>query len=380
VGHVVPGIDFTNDPLMQGRLFSYIDTQLSRLGGPNFQEIPINRPIVPVHNNQRDGHMRQTINKGKSSYNPNTIGGGCPFQAGKMDGGFVSYAEKIDAHKVRERSRSFFDHFSQARLFFNSQSEPEKDHIIDALSFELGKVQTLAIRERMLVLLSRIDTGLAAKVAVALRLHVPAETNSPLNQSIPADGNPADYQPFDQESSVKESAALSMVNTVKNTIRTRQIAILAADGVDEVTLTAMKDALVGAGAAVEIVAPCQGYIISEGDVKIPVDKSFLTGASVFYDAVYVPGGTNSVATLEADPDAIHFLNEAFKHCKAIAADEQALQVLRATYFGKKLPKEFSEATVLEGGVVVGNDPAALFIKAISQHRFWGREKPRKIPA
>lgn len=125
-GHVVSGIDFSNDPLLQGRLFSYTDTQLSRLGSPNFHEIPINRPIAPVHNNQRDGHMRQTINAGQSSYHPNTTGGGCPFQAKAAEGGFVSYHERIDAQKVRARSQSFFDHFSQATLFFNSQSMPEK--------------------------------------------------------------------------------------------------------------------------------------------------------------------------------------------------------------------------------------------------------------
>ncbi len=383
IGHVVPGIDFTNDPLLQGRLFSYTDTQLLRLGGPNFHEIPINRPIVPVHNNQRDGHMRQTINKGKASYNPNTTGGGCPFQAGKMNSGFVSHAEKIDAHKIRERSSSFFDHFSQAKMFYNSQSEPEKNHIVDALSFELGKVQTVSIRERMLLILSKIDKGLATQVAVALRLHIPKDSAEPLNQSIPADSNPEDYQPVEKDSIIGESAALSMANTVKDNILTRQVAILAADGVNEVSLQVMKDSLVGAGATVEIIAPCQGYIVSEADVEIPVDKSFLTGASVFYDAVYVPGGTNSVATLEGEPDAIHFLNEAFKHCKAIAADEQAIQVLKATYFGRKLPEDFSDDTVLEEGITIGNDASQLagqFIKAIAQHRFWNREKPRKVPA
>src|SRR6185312_4111070 len=156
-GHVVPGIDFTNDPLLQGRLFSYTDTQLLRLGGPNFHEIPINRPIIPVHNNQRDGIQRHTINKGQTSYNPNTLGGGCPFQSGKMTGGFVSYPERIDSNKIRERSPSFFDFFSQAKLFFNSQSEPEKNHIVDALRFELGKVETIAIRERMIGILTHVD-------------------------------------------------------------------------------------------------------------------------------------------------------------------------------------------------------------------------------
>src|SRR6476620_3977142 len=148
VGNIVPGIDFTNDPLMQGRLFSYTDTQLIRLGGPNFHEIPINRPVAPVHNNQRDGHMRQTINRSRTSYEPNSLGGGCPFQAGVDMGGFQSFAERIDAQKIRARSASFFDHFSQATLFYNSQTKPERQHIIRALRFELGKVETPPIRER----------------------------------------------------------------------------------------------------------------------------------------------------------------------------------------------------------------------------------------
>ncbi len=197
VGHVVPGIDFTNDPLLQGRLFSYTDTQLIRLGGPNFHELPINRSIAPVHNNQRDGYGRQTINKGRVSYNPNSMGGGCPYQAMMKEGGFVSYPERIEAHKVRERSRSFFDHYSQATLFFNSQSEPEKNHIVDALTFELGKVDSVDIRKRMLRHLALIDTGLATQVAYGLGLSIPKDSTEPLNKGVPADEvNNPDYQPF----------------------------------------------------------------------------------------------------------------------------------------------------------------------------------------
>ena len=226
VGHIVPGIDFSNDPLLQGRLFSYTDTQLIRLGGPNFHEIPINRPVVPVHNNQRDGFMRQQINKGRVSYNPNSLASGCPFQAKMAEGGFNSFAEKIDAKKIRERSQSFFDHFSQARLFFNSQSDHEKNHIVDALSFELGKVETEAIRVRMLGILSQVDKGLATQVAYNLGLHVPKKPEQPMNHSIPADGDPMKFQPIKVESSLKSSAALSMENTVKDSIKTRQVAIL----------------------------------------------------------------------------------------------------------------------------------------------------------
>ena len=382
IGHVVPGIDFSNDPLLQGRLFSYTDTQLSRLGGPNFHEIPINRPVIPVHNNQRDGIHRMTINKGRSSYNPNSVGGGCPFQAGKMDGGFTSYAERIDAHKIRERSQSFFDHFSQAKLFFNSQSESEKMHITDALRFELGKVDMPEIRARMLVVLNQVDKGLAAQVAYTLGMSIPA-TPEILNHSIPADADPQSYQPRIIEGSLKVSPALSMANTIKDSIRTRKIAFLAADGVDANEVSTVKNALLNAGAMVEIIAPRLGTITSADGSEIAVDKSLMTVSSVLYDAVYVPGGTNSVATIEAEPDALHFLEQAFKHCKAIAASSNALQVLQSTHFAKKLPEDSSDETVMREGVVIGNDSNALatqFISAIAQHRFWEREKPRKIPA
>src|SRR5688572_21254807 len=383
IGNIVPGIDFTNDPLMQGRLFSYTDTQLIRLGGPNFHEIPINRPIAPIHNNQRDGFMRQMINKGKSSYSPNTTGGGCPFQAKAMEGGFTSYAERVDAKKIRERSPSFFDHFSQARLFFHSQSEPEKNHLIDALRFELGKVETVAIRERMLFLLSQVDMGLATEVAYGLGLKVPKKIEGFMNQSIPADANPKSYQPTKKVSSLDKSPALSMANTVKNSIRTRKVAILAADGVDENSLKKVQKILQGQGAITEVIAPKLGVIEGEGGTSIEVKRSFLTVASVLYDAVYVPGGTNSVATLKAEANAVHFLNEAYKHCKAIAVDESAQDILEATYFANKVRANSAQENAVSEGIIVHSQPkllASQFINAIAMHRFWEREKPRKVPA
>lgn len=384
VGHVVPGIDFTNDPLLQGRLFSYTDTQLIRLGGPNFQEIPINRPVVPVHNNQRDGYMRQTINQGRSSYHPNSLGGGCPFQAKWAEGGFASYAERIDAKKVRERSRSFFDHFSQATLFYNSQSDVEKTHIVKAFSFELGKVETVAVRQRMLGIIAQVDKSLAAKVAYNLGLEVPKKPEQPMNHSIPADGNPKKYQPVKAESSLQQSPALSMANTVKGNIKTRKIAILAAEGVDEASLMGVKNALIAEGAVPEVIAPRLGILLAENDAEIMVDKSLLTVASVLYDAVYVPAGENSVASIAASPDAIHFLNEAYRHCKPIAFDARATAVLDSTYFGRKILKgKEAEAVRLDDGIVIESNPkklAAQFISAIGQHRFWDREGTREIPA
>lgn len=384
VGHVVPGIDFTNDPLMQGRLFSYTDTQLLRLGGPNFHEIPINRPVVPVHNNQRDGLMRQTINKDRTSYHPNSLGGGCPFQSGKIQGGFTSYNERIDARKVRERSRSFFDFFSQATLFYNSQSEPEKEHIINALSFELGMVETVAIRERMLHILTYVDSNMAKQVAYNLGLSIPKNIGL-LNNGIPADADPEAYQPVIKKTKTKlqRSAALSMAGYVLENIKTRKIAILAADGVNEKTLSATKKKLVAEGAVVHVIAPRLGSITGSADTTIPVDKSLLNTASVLYDAVYVPGGANSTATLEANADALHFLNETYKHCKPVAADKDALQVLQATNFAKKLPEPGDTDAAREDGVVIEANAKELvnnFIEAIKLHRFWKREKARKVPA
>ena len=383
VGHVVPGIDFTNDPLLQGRLFSYTDTQLIRLGGPNFHEIPINRPVIPVHNNQRDGHMRQTINRGKISYGPNGLAANDPRQAAAAQGGFVSYNEAIDARKIRARSRSFFDHFSQARLFFNSQSNAEKNHLIDALSFELGKVKAIPVRERMLAVLIQIDKGLAGAVAQALGLQVPKIPLADLNNSLPADGKRKDYASVNPKGSLAKSIALSMATTIKDTIKSRKIAILAADGVNEQTLSKVKDFLVAQGAVVHIIAPRLGEIISAGGKNIAVDESLLTAASVLYDAVYVPGGANSVNAISGEANAIHFLNEAFKHCKAIAADQQALQVLESTYFAKKLPAEDANGTALREGILITEDITALtktFAEMIALHRFWDREIQRKIPA
>jgi len=373
-GHIVSGIDFSNDPLLQGRLFSYTDTQLSRLGGPNFHEIPINRPIAPVHNNQRDGHMRQTINAGQSSYHPNTTGNGCPFQAKATDGGFVSYNERIDARKVRARSQSFFDHFSQATLFYNSQSEFEKNHIVNALRFELGKLETEAIRVRIVGMLTQIDPTLAAKVAKGLGMEVPKTPEKPMNLSIPADGDPQKFQPTAVVSSLKQSKALSMANTVKDNIKTRQIAILAADGVDGASLNTMKQALEAAGAKAKIIAPRLGNIASANGKTVKADQSFLTAASVLFDAVYVPDGQQSAKALEAEPDAILFINEAYKHCKAIAADGAGAKFLNATDAGMKAQgKNEGDKSKTSNGILVDGSPKS-FIAAIAQHRFWEREK------
>ena len=371
-GHIVPGIDFSNDPLLQGRLFSYTDTQLSRLGSPNFHEIPINRPVSPVHNNQRDGHMRQTVNTSRTSYEPNSISGNYPKQATVAEGGFSSHQERIDARKIRDRSESFFDHFSQATLFFNSQSEPEKNHLIDALRFELGKVEREEIRIRMLGILSIIDTTLATKVAASLGLEVPAEPQRPINHGVPADADPAKYESRIVKPSLKASAALSMANTVKDTVKSRMIALLATDGVNATSLNQIKEALTAAGAVPKIVATHAGHIKDDKGAAIKVDFTFLTSASVLFDAVYVPSGAASVKTIAADADAVHFVTEAFKHCKAIGADGEGAELL-----GIALPPAAKGKT--PPGVLI-DGKAADFITAVAGHRFWEREKKPDVPA
>jgi catalase len=373
-GHVVSGIDFSNDPLLQGRLFSYTDTQLSRLGSPNFHEIPINRPIAPVHNNQRDGHMRQTINTGQSSYHPNTTGNGCPFQAKAIEGGFVSYNEHIDAKKVRARSQSFFDHFSQATLFFSSQSEHEKNHIIDAFRFELGKVESAVIRERIVGMLKQVDETLASKVAEGLGILVPKANVKLLNQNIPADGDPKKYQPILVKQTLKRSKALSMASTVKDTIKTRLIAILAADGVDEASMNSMKISLEKAGARIKIIAPHLGNIISSGGKPVKVDQSLLIAASVLFDAVYIPDGVKSASSLKENPNAVTFINEAYLHCKAIAVKGVGVEFLQITEAGFGITgknKSFNRK-----GVLINCTPKE-FVEAIAQHRFWDRENSRR---
>ena len=382
-GHVVPGIDFTNDPLLQGRLFSYLDTQLLRLGGPNFHEIPINRPVAAVHNNQRDGFMRQNINKGQAAHEPNTLRGGCPFQASAEMNGFTSYAERIDAQKIRARSASFFDHFSQATLFYNSQSEPEKNHIVRALRFELGKVETPPIRERMLALLAQVDKNLSNQVAEGLGLTVPTKLEKPLNMSIPADGDPKKFQPKRLMQSIEESPALRMVdnpNFPKETIKTRKIAFLMADGFDDVAVSGMKKALLTVGAQAMTVAPRLGVLTGANGEECKADFSFLTGASVLFDALYVPGGDVSVAALKVETQALNFVDEAYKHCKPIAASGAGVRLLADLLDGQSIqPDADAEPLLASQGVVTSPDAvtdgfASAFIKAIAQHRHWEREK------
>ena len=356
-GHIVPGIDFTNDPLLQGRLFSYTDTQISRLGGPNFHELPINRPLAPNHNGQRDGMHRTTIDKGRASYEPNSIDGGWPKETppAAQDGGFESYPERIDAHKIRQRSESFGDHFSQATLFFNSMSDAEKEHIIAAYSFELGKVDREYIRARQVnEILANIDLTLAARVAANLGL--PAPTAATV-QTKPQ--------------TLKASPALSQMNLLSGDIKSRKVAILVANGVDAASVTAIKTVLEAQGAYGKVLGPTSSPVKTADGQSLPVDASMEGLPSVAFDAVWIAGGEASIKALSGDGVALHYVLEAYKHLKAIGVSPDAKVLIEAL----KLDED--------AGLLVGQDDATFqaFVAAIAQHRVWAREpKAKAVPA
>ncbi len=367
-GHLVPGIDFTNDPLLQGRLFSYTDTQISRLGGPNFHEIPINKSIPEVTNHQRDGMHRMQINKGKAAYNPNSIGGGCPFQAMISEGGFTSFEERIDASKIRKRSKSFFDHFSQADLFYQSMTAHEKRHIQEAFAFELGKVKIVPIRQRMVNMLLEVNEELARIVSDKLGL-TPERLPQPITGSIPADGDEAHYHSFKNKLPIDTAPSLSMSTKLPSDIKSRRIALLTANGVADEAFTEIKKELCDLDAIVMVVAPNHGFVTTASGDQYPVDESLLTAASVVFDAVYVAGGAG-VNVLTEQPAALHFVAEAFKHCKPIGAAKDALKLLE---------KAIPEIKIPAAGVCT-NGKLQDFVNDIKQHRFWDREVNPVVPA
>ena len=369
-GRLVPGIDFSNDPLLQGRVFSYADTQNYRLGGPNFHELPINRPINGKFNNQKDGFGRQDILKGNVSYFPNSLAEGCPYHAMlKGEKGFESHSEKIDAKKIRGRSASFADHFTQAKLFFQSQSEYEKDHIINAYSFELSKVKDLNVRKRELAILNQIDTGLAKQVGTNLGIEPPKELD-PLTLQF-ARQNFEKYPIKAPKPEITKSSALSMViNPEEGTIKSRKVAILVADGVNKKSVDLMRKALQKEGAHAVLISTHVGNLkYNDGSEKL-VQFSYLTEASVCYDACYTPEG-DSIAVLSQEPDYFQFINEAFRHCKALAFAKGAEVLINNSLFSKE---EKDKGVILESQ----GDMVKDFIHIMKGHRIWDREKARKV--
>jgi len=368
-GHVVPGIDFSNDPLLQGRLFSYTDTQLSRLGGPNFHELPINRGVCPFHNFQRDGMHRMLVNKGQVAYEPNSLASGAEFRVDGGQQGFQSFAEPLESPKIRRRSSSFDDHFSQASFFWNSQSPAEKDHIIAAFQFELSKVEVPAVRQRVVDNLTHVDAKLARKVAEPLGIAVP---------DAKAAAGRAGFRDVRSKLPLETSPALSMESGASG-VATRKVAVLVANGVEVGALRAIQQALQDAGATSRIVSDHLGCVATSSGQQLAVDHTLANMPSVMFDAVLVPGGAQSVQALAANGDAVHFVLEAYKHCKAICVIGEGAQMLRSVGLAESGPAP--------AGVVVGkNDPPARaqlaqdFIAAIARHRHWGRANIEAVPA
>ena len=359
--HVVPGIDFSNDPLLAGRIHSYVDTQISRLGGPNFHEIPINAPIAQVHNNQRDGMHRQAIHRGRVAYEPNSLGGGCPFQAGAA--GFVSFPAKVESpsdHKVRGKAERFADHYTQATLFWNSQTPVERTHIINAFRFELSKVQTAAIRERMVSGLMNVAPELATAVAAGLGI-----------TTMPAPMPKVRQKKVRPE--VTESKPLSLfARPGDGSIRARKIAILVADGVDGDKAKAIADRLITEGAVPVFVAPRLGAVASSG-TAIQADASLEVAPSVIFDAVVLADGDGSAAVLSADGRALEFLKDQYRHCKPIMVLAGALPVFDRAGLPRALPSGKPDSGLVIAAGDAGEPPTDAFIRAVAAHRHFDRE-------
>lgn len=356
--HVVPGIDFSNDPLLAGRIHSYVDTQITRLGGANFHEIPINSPIAPVANNQRDGIHRQAVNRGRVAYEPNSLGGGCPFQAGSK--GFVSFPEPVHEDKVRGKPEKFADHYTQATLFFNSQTDVEKTHIIGGFRFELSKLTVPAIRERMLSSLRNVSEELAAAVADGLGMDLPAAMPRALE-------NPAKPE-------VEVSPALSLFARPGNGgIRTRKIAILVANGVEGSSVAALQTALVAAGAVPRLVAPRLGRVTTaEGDVLM-ADASLENTPAVLFDALVLPDGADAVAALSKIGQTMEFVKDQYRHCKTILVLGASTALIEKVGIQPVLPTGeedpgllFADASGIDGTI-------AAFIAAVAQHKHGARD-------
>ena len=355
--HVVPGIDFSNDPLLAGRIHSYVDTQISRLGGPNFHEIPINAPIADVHNNQRDGMHRQAIHRGRVNYEPNSLGGGCPFQAGAK--GFVSFPEPIAEDKLRGKPEKFADHYTQATLFYNSQTDWEKAHIVGAFRFELSKLTVPAIRTRMLSSLRNVDEDLAAQVAEGLGMDLP--------EAMPR------VLPRPPKPEVKVSPALSLTARPGEAgVRTRKVAILVANGVEGKSLKALHAALTAAGAVPRFVAPRLGTYSTTNGGRIEADASMENSPPVLFDALILPDGEAGVGALEGDGHTMEFVTNQYRHGKTILALGASSGLLESAGISPSLP-----GGVIDGGVLLmeadGKNVAQKFIAAVAKHKHPERE-------
>jgi catalase len=362
--HVVPGIDFSNDPLLAGRIHSYVDTQITRLGGPNFHEIPINSPIAPVHNNQRDGLHRQAINRGRVNYEPNSLAGGCPFQAGAA--GFVSFPEPLQrgqqkADKLRGKAEKFAEHYAQATLFYESQTPVERAHIAAAFRFELSKVTVPAIRERMVSGLLNVSRELAASVALGLGIGLPEPMPRVATRVKPPE--------------VKRSPSLSLrARPGTSGIRGRKIALLIADGVVGEPLARLQAALLAAGAVPRLVAPRLGKVkTAEGD-SLDADASLENSPSVLFDAAVLPAGEAAVKALALHGQAIEFVQLQYRHCKTLLVLGESSALLEAAGALERLPEGGADPGLVIGAVDDLERLHGEFVAAVARHRHDVRDR------
>lgn len=307
--NIVPGIEFSNDPLLQGRLFSYQDTQLSRLGGPNFHQIPINAPRCPMRNFQRDGLRQMEVPKGRVNYEPNSFDGGAARENPKH--GFVTHPEEMDGAKVRKRSETFADHYSQARLFFRSMTPPEQTHIISAFAFELAKVETKPIRLRMLGHLANIDSQLHDGVAEALGMNEVAEVITPAIA-------PRDLEP---------SPSLSLIHKAPVTLQGRKIGVLVTEGFDSTLLMSLQERAKKEKASVAVIAPKVGGATDSEGTLFEADFPISGGPSIFFDAVVILASEKGAQDLATQAGAVDWVSNAFAHLKVIGHTPEAQPLL-----------------------------------------------------
>ncbi len=343
--HVPPGIDFTNDPLLQGRNFSYLDTQIKRLGGPNFAQIPINQPRCPMNNFQRDGHMQMGLQRGRVSYEPSGLGEETPREDPRS--GYRSFAAREEGDTLRTRSESFADHFSQARQFFMSQTTPEQNHIVAALVFELSKVETPKVRNRMLGQLANIDPALSKRVADGLGHAGPIEAVKALAPT---------------RTDLKPSPALSILRKAEPTLQGRMVGCLVADGADPALVKALEAAVKADGATMKVVAPRLGGVKGAGGAAIAADAQLAGSPSVLYDAVVLAMSEQGASQLAQDSAAVAFVSDAYAHLKVIGHTAGAAKLLQ-------------RAGVAPGPGIIAMDGASAqpFLTAASKGRIWDRE-------
>jgi len=357
--HIVPGIDFSSDPLLAGRIHSYTDTQLTRLGGPNFHEIPINTPVAQLHNNQRDGFHRQAINRGRVAYEPNSLAGGCPAQAG-IGKGFTSFPEPVREEKVRGNPEKFADHYSQATLFYNSQSPIEQAHIIRAFRFELTRVQTPAIRARVVSQLLNVDARLAQAVAEGLGIELPQPQPLATSRLV--------------KSEVQSSKALSLLARPGNgTIRTRRVAILVAPGTDVPPLLALHRQLLDLGAVPRFVSSRLGRIGTGKGEGIDVEVTIEAAPSVLWDGLVIPDGASKAEGLASDGQALEFVKDQYRHCKTILAIGTGADLLKAAQIPAELVDGKPDPGLLRlsGGKI--EEVGRAFAAALALHRHFIRQ-------